>query len=97
MSKAKIKPKENRQLLDLISIGPAMVRDFKLLGVESVAELARQDPEKLYKKLYRITGQREDPCVLDTFRAGVAQARNPRLPAEQCRWSYWSRKRKAKR
>jgi hypothetical protein len=97
MSEAKIKRKDNRQLQDLISIGPAMVRDFELLGVRSVAELARQNPENLYKKLCRITGQRQDPCVLDTFRAGVAQARNPRLPAEQCQWWYWSRKRKAER
>jgi len=84
-----------RTLDNLISIGPAMVRDFELLGVHSVADLARQDPEKLYKKLCRITGQHQDICVLDTFRAGVAQARNPRLPVEQCRWWYWSRKRKA--
>jgi pathogenicity locus Cdd1 protein len=72
-----------------------MVRDFKLLRVNSVAELARQNPESLYKKLCRVTGQRQDVCVLDTFRAGVAQARNPRLPVEQCQWWYWSRQRKA--
>jgi hypothetical protein len=97
MSRAKINRRRRRALQDLISIGPAMVRDFKLLGVESVAELARQNPQKLYEKLCRITGQRQDPCVLDTFRAGVAQARNPRLPAEQCQWWYWSRRRKAGR
>jgi nucleotidyltransferase/DNA polymerase involved in DNA repair len=97
MSKANIKRTTGklRQLRDLISIGPAMVRDFKLLGVDSVAELARQNPENLYKKLCRVTGQRQDVCVLDTFRAGVAQARNPRLPVEQCQWWYWSRQRKA--
>ena len=72
-----------------------MLRDFKLLGVGCVADLARQDPEKLYAKLGRLTGQRQDVCVLDVFRAGVAQARNPRLPAEQCQWWYWSRRRKA--
>jgi nucleotidyltransferase/DNA polymerase involved in DNA repair len=97
MSKANIKrnTKQLRELRDLISIGPAMVRDFKLLGVNSVADLARQNPERLYKKLCRITGQRQDVCVLDTFRAGVAQARNPHLPVEQCQWWYWSRQRKA--
>jgi hypothetical protein len=97
MSAAKIKrtTKSQRKLDDLISIGPATLRDFKLLGVNSVAELARQDPEKLYAKLSRLNGQRPDICVLDTFRAGVAQARNPRLPAEQCKWWYWSRRRKA--
>lgn len=83
-----------RQLADLISIGPAMLRDFELLGIRSVAQLSRQDPQRMYKKLERSTGHRQDPCVLDTFCAAVAQARNPRLPAEQCEWWYWSRKRK---
>ncbi|HEV2492342.1 MAG TPA: hypothetical protein VG204_04645 [Terriglobia bacterium] len=34
-------------------------------------------------------------CCFDVFSAAVAQARNPRLPVAQCRWWYWSRKRKA--
>lgn len=85
-----------RQLADLISIGPAMLRDFDQLGIRSVAQLASQDPEKMYTRLERLTRQRVDPCVLDTFCAAVAQARNPRLPAEQCQWWYYSRKRKAK-
>ncbi len=88
---------EERELSDLISIGPAMVRDFQLLGVNSVAKLAKQDPEKLYKKLCRVTGQHQDICVLDAFRAGVAQARDPKLPTEKCQWWYWSRVRKAGR
>ena len=97
MSLANIKrmQKDRRELRELISIGPAMLRDFKLLGVNSMAELARQNPEKLYASLFRMTRQRQDVCVLDVFRAGVAQARNPRLPAEQCQWWYWSRRRKA--
>jgi hypothetical protein len=86
---------ETRQLDDLISIGPAMVRDFQLLGVNSVAKLAKHEPDKLYKKLCKLTGQ-QDICVLDTFRAAVAQARNPKLPTAQCKWSYWSGLRKAK-
>jgi hypothetical protein len=85
-----------RQLRDLISIGPAMLRDFDRLGIHSVSQLARQDPKKMYARLERLTGQHQDPCVLDTFRAAVAQARNPRLPAQKCQWWYWSRKRKAK-
>ena len=84
-----------RQLADLMSIGPAMLRDFDQLGIRSVAELAKQDPKKMYARLAHRTGQRIDPCVLDTFSAAVAQARNPRLPAEQCQWWYYSRKRKA--
>jgi hypothetical protein len=85
---------KRRVLGDLISVGPAMLRDFELLGVRSVGQLARQNPQRLYDRLERATGQRQDPCVLDVFRAAVAQAKNPRLPAEKCQWWYWSRERK---
>jgi nucleotidyltransferase/DNA polymerase involved in DNA repair len=88
--------RESRRLGDLISIGPAMLRDFELLGVRSVGQLARQNPEKLYRKLGRVAKQHQDICVLDTFRAAVAQARNPRLPVEKCQWWWWSEKRKNK-
>jgi nucleotidyltransferase/DNA polymerase involved in DNA repair len=99
MSVAKVQRKYNpsgRALADLISVGPAMLRDFELLGIRSVAQLAKQDPQRLYEKLDRVAGQHQDICVLDVFHAAVAQARNPRLPAEQCQWWYWSRKRKAR-
>src|SRR5436190_15719405 len=83
-----------RQLEDLISIGPAMLRDFELLGIRSVAQLARQNPQRLCARLNRIQAQPQDPCVLDVFSAAVAQAQNPRLPAAQCQWWYWTKKRK---
>jgi Pathogenicity locus len=86
---------EVRRLEDLVSVGPAMVRDFKLLGIHSVAQLCRRNPEKMYEQLCKVTGQAVDVCCLDVFRAAVAQARNPRLPAEKCEWWYWSRLRKA--
>lgn len=86
-----------RELGELISIGAAMLRDFERLGVRSVKQLAKQNPQRLYRKLCRVTGQAQDICVLDVFSAAVAQARNPRLPAERCQWWWWSRKRKARR
>lgn len=85
---------QQRHLQDLISVGPAMLRDFELLGIRTVDQLRRQDPRKLYRKLCRITGERQDICVLDVFSTAVAQAKNPLLPPEQCQWWYWSRKRK---
>ena len=84
-----------RQLKDLVSIGPAMLRDFEILKIHSVADLAKADPRRMYQKLCKLTGEWQDPCVLDVFRSAVAQAKNPRLPAEKCQWWYWSRLRKA--
>jgi hypothetical protein len=85
---------KQRQLSSLVSIGPAMLRDFELLGVHTVPQLARRNPEKMYEKLCQVTGQVQDICCLDVFRAAVAQAKHPNMPMEQRQWWYWSRKRK---
>jgi predicted flap endonuclease-1-like 5' DNA nuclease len=84
-----------RELKELISVGPAILQDFQRLGIRSVSQLAKQEPRKMYARLERLTGQHQDICVLDTFQAAVAQARNPLLPVEQCQWWYWSRRRKS--
>lgn len=84
----------NRELKDLVSVGPAMLRDFEMLGVRSVAQLAREEPKELYDRLCKITRQRQDPCVLDVFSAAVAQARDPELPPAKRQWWYYSRLRK---
>ncbi len=83
-----------RELKDLISIGPAMLRDFELLGIRSVEQLAKQDPQHMYEKLGRVARQHQVICVLDVFCAAVAQARNPRLAVAKCQWWWWSERRK---
>ncbi len=85
---------ETRQLKDLVSIGPAMLKDFELLGISSVAQLRRRSPQRMYKELCRLRGQRIDPCCLDVFVAAVAQAKDPQLPIEKRQWWYWSKVRK---
>ena len=86
--------KEERKLRDLVSVGPAMLEDFELLGIESVSELRRRSPQRMYRDLCRMKGQRIDPCCLDVFTAAVAQAKDPHLPVEQRQWWYWSKLRK---
>ena len=85
---------DKRELKDLVSIGPAMLEDFELLGIHSVAQLKKRNPQRMYRELCRIRKQRIDPCCLDTFVAAVATAKDPNLPLEQRQWWYWSRVRK---
>jgi nucleotidyltransferase/DNA polymerase involved in DNA repair len=85
---------DERKLEDLVSIGPAMLDDLELLGVHSVAQLSRRNPQAMYERLCRLKRQRLDPCCLDVFVAAVAQARDPNLPIEQRQWWYWSKMRK---
>ena len=86
---------DDRSLRNLAGVGPAIEADFHLLGVKSVQALASSDPDQLFEKLCAKTKTRQDPCVLDTFRCAVAQARNPRLPVEQRNWWWWSQRRKS--
>ncbi len=52
-----------------------MLKDFAVLGITSVAQLARSDARKLYLQLEKRTGQRHDPCVWDVFAAAIHEAR----------------------
>ncbi|HZZ45015.1 MAG TPA: helix-hairpin-helix domain-containing protein [Tepidisphaeraceae bacterium] len=58
-------------LQDIPNIGPAMAEDFRRLGISAPSELVGVDPYVLYDKLCRVTGQKHDPCVIDTFIAAV--------------------------
>jgi hypothetical protein len=88
---------EQRRLRDLRGVGPSIEANLRSLGVASVDVLASRDGLELYQALCHKTGTRQDPCVLDTFRCAVAQARNPRLASEQANWWWWSKERKAGR
>ena len=83
-----------RQLKHLRGIGKKTLEDFDKLGVKSVGQLKSLDAGELYRRMCEISGQRQDPCVLDTYRCAIEQARNPDLPEEQRDWWYWSRVRK---
>jgi Pathogenicity locus len=78
------------ELLALKNIGRAMRRDLELLGISTVAQLARREPDALYRALERRTGQRQDPCVWDTFAAAIHQART----GEARPWWHYTQERK---
>lgn len=83
-----------RRLADLAGVGKRTLEDFRDLGIRDVEALAKQRPQRLYERLSALKGVRLDPCVLDTFTCAIAQARDPKLPADQRNWWYWSRVRK---
>jgi len=87
---------DRRRLNDLGSVGPATMADFEVLGIRSLDQLARCEAHELYQRLCAVTGERHDPCCEDVFRCAIAQARDPHLRAEQKKWWYWTRVRKAR-
>jgi hypothetical protein len=58
-------------LEDIPNVGPAVAGDLRRLGITTPGELSGRDPYAMYDDLCRTTGQRHDPCLLDTFIAAV--------------------------
>jgi hypothetical protein len=72
-------------LEQLPNIGPALAADLRLIGIRAPRDLRGKDAFVLYQKLCAATGQRQDPCVLDTFMAVTDFMRG--APAAPW-WSY---------
>src|SRR5262249_29303023 len=56
---------------EIPNIGPRIAADLRRLGIKTPGELSGRDPYEMYENLCRLTGQRHDPCLLDTFIAAV--------------------------
>lgn len=59
------------KLEDLPNIGRATAADLRRLGIQRPGQLVGQDPLAMYDELCRLTGVKQDPCVLDVLMAAV--------------------------
>ena len=78
-------------LEQLPNIGPALAADLRLIGIRHPQELRGMDALTLYRQLCTATGQRQDPCVLDTFMAATDFMRG----APPAPWWHYTAQRKA--
>lgn len=70
LKKPKARSAEECEALEqLPNVGPSLAADLRLIGIRHPRELAHRDAFVLYQALCAKTGQRQDPCVLDTFMA----------------------------
>ena len=67
-----------------------MERDLTALGIHSIRDLAAAEAGDLFHRLERKTRARIDPCVYDTFRAIIHEART----GEKTPWFAWTEDRK---
>lgn len=78
-------------LEQLPNIGPAIAADLRLIGIRHPQQLCDKDAHALYQQLCAATGQRHDPCVLDTFMAATDFMRG----APPAPWWHYTAQRKA--
>ena len=78
-------------LEQLPNIGPSLAADLRSIGIRAPQDLRGKDAFVLYQRLCAVTGQRQDPCVLDTFMAATDFMRGaPAAP-----WWHYTAQRKA--
>lgn len=85
----KARGNQMKELQQIPGIGPKMAATLVSLGINTVADLRDKNPQELYERLNRITGQRQDPCVLYTFRCAVYYATEPNPDPEKLKWWNW--------
>ncbi|HQS83574.1 MAG: Mitomycin resistance protein mcrB [Alphaproteobacteria bacterium 16-39-46] len=85
--------KLKNELLSLMNVGPAVLNDLKILGIDRIAQLRDETPDHLYEKLQTITQKKHEPCMWDVFAAIIHEAET----GEKRPWWDWSKIRKNKK
>lgn len=80
----------SNELLSLMNVGKATLKDFELLGINSITQLAQCSADDLYTQLQLKTGCRHDLCVWDVFAACIHEAKT----GEKQKWWEWTKVRK---
>ena len=81
--------REGDGLQSIPGVGPSLAQDLRDLGIQQVAELRGQDPERLYTRLIAQRGVHQDRCVLYVFRCAVYFAETPHPDPERLKWWNW--------
>ena len=78
-----------KELQGIPGVGPAIAEDLYGLGITSVHALKGKNPERLYSRLCRQTGEPVDRCMLYVFRCAVYYASHVRPNPKRLQWWRW--------
>lgn len=80
------------ELFSLMNVGPATYKDLEILGIDSIQKLSKEDPDELYTRFQKLTGQRHDPYAWDVLAAIIHETKT----GEKTPWWQWTAIRKMK-
>ena len=78
-----------RDLLEIPGVGKVMKQDLLLLGYQCIEDLQGCDPQEMYDRLCKLTGAKQDRCVLYVFRLAKYFSENTRYDREKLKWWNW--------
>jgi hypothetical protein len=70
-------------------VGKSVAGDFWNLGLRKIADLKRQDPQKLYDALCEFQGVKGDRCMLYVMRCAVYFASTKKPKPDLLKWWNW--------
>ncbi len=82
-------PQTLKHLQTIPGVGKSIAQDLVDLGITSVSQLKRRNPERLYLRHCEQKGMAVDRCVLYVFRCAVYYASHKRRNPELLKWWNW--------
>jgi uroporphyrinogen-III synthase len=82
----RIKMEVLRELVRIPNVGPRIADDLYDLGIRTVFDLTRHDPEELYERLRAGRGGYADRRILYVLRAARRYAEHPDTDPEKLKW-----------
>ena len=77
-----------KELQTIPGIGKSISNDLYEIGIRSVSDLEKCNPEKLFDKSNKYINITQDRCLLYTFRCAVYYAKGGR-DRERLKWWNW--------
>ena len=81
-----------KELQTVPGVGPRIAANMWKIGIRSLADLRKADPEKLYKALEKREQAPVDRCALYVFRCAVYYASHKRHDPAKLLWWNWQDK-----
>ncbi len=78
-----------KELRTIRGVGRTIAEDFWNLGLRRVADLKRQDPQKLYDRLCELQRAKVNRCMLYVMRCAVYFASTRKPKPELLKWWNW--------
>lgn len=89
-----LKQQSIRELMEIPGVGKSIANDLWNIGIRSVSDLKKKDPQHLYDLSNDYSGAVQDRCLLYVFRCAVYYARTEKRKQdpEKLKWWNWKEK-----
>jgi hypothetical protein len=79
-----------KELRTIPGVGKSIAKDLWNIGIRSINDLKKKNPEELYRLSNDYAGMVQDRCLLYVFRCAVYYAETPVTKQDQNKLKWWN-------